>query len=297
MNATGHDGPIRPKAVLICGPTASGKSALAMRIAQERDGIIINADSMQVYSCWRILTARPSKCDESMLPHALYGHVHKGRHYSVGAWIRDLENALSSLSGRLPIIVGGTGLYFTALLDGLAPIPEIPAPVRQQGMQLLSSKGLDGIVAELSVRDPETAAALDLNNPARVMRAWEVLTATGCGLVHWQQHKTRPLFKLKEVEPLLVCPDPADTAANISDRLDRMLADGLIEECREAIKDWTPSMPYTKALGAREFRAHLEGGLELEAAVSRTCAVTRQFAKRQRTWFRSRMRDWQPVSV
>lgn len=284
-----------PKAVLICGPTASGKSALAMRIAEERDGIIINADAMQVYSCWRILTARPTTGDEARLPHALYGHVGSHEGYSVGTWLREVRRILGAEPGRLPVIVGGTGLYFFALTNGLAPVPDIPDGIRRESRRLRDRGEIDLMIRDLRRASPDSVEGLELGNPARVARAWEVQRATGRSLSHWHAQRAEPMLQLKDVDPLLLWPDPDETASSIDQRLKRMVADGVLDECREALRDWDPPLPYTKALGASEFRDHLEGRTGLDETLRRVATATRRFAKRQRTWFRSRMGGWRRI--
>lgn len=285
-----------PKAVLICGPTASGKSALAMRIAQDRDGIIINADAMQVYTCWRILTARPTQEDEARLPHALYGHVGRHEGYSVGSWLRDMRRILDGEPGRLPVIVGGTGLYFHALTNGLAPVPDIPDGIRRESRRLRDRGEIDRMIRDLRRASPESVDDLELENPARVARAWEVQKASGHSLSHWHAQRAEPMLQLKDVDPLLLWPDPDETASSIDRRLKRMVADGVLDECREALQGWDPSLPCYKALGASEFRDHLEGRIGLDETLLRVATATRRFAKRQRTWFRSRMGGWRRVA-
>ena len=287
----------KPKAVLICGPTASGKSSFAIDFAEKNDGVVVNADAMQVYSCWKILTARPTRRDEARVPHLLFGHVDKTTRYSVGSWLRDIQQILEGSRSGTPVIVGGTGLYFAALTTGLATVPEIPENVRRESMRIQSNGALDGMIDELRSHDPDEVRNLDLNNPARIVRAWEVLRASGQSLSYWQALSTRPLLPLEDVEPLLLWPDTGKTEARIERRLHRMIADGVIEECRNLLKDWDPTLPYSKALGAREFRAHLEDGVSLEDTVARISTVTRQYAKRQRTWFRSRMNGWRRMTA
>ena len=282
--------------MLICGPTASGKSALAMRIAEERNGIVVNADAMQVYSCWRILTARPTPEDEARLPHALYGHVGSHDAYSVGTWLRDLSRLLAEEPGRLPVIVGGTGLYFHALTNGLAPVPEIPEGIRRESRRLRKEGELDRMIRELRRASPDSVDGLDLENPARVARAWEVRMATGRSLSHWHAQAAEPLIPLKDADPMLLWPDPDETASSIDRRLRRMVEHGVVEECRKAIPDWDPSLPCSRALGASEFRDHIEGGIGLDETLRRIATATRRFAKRQRTWFRSRMGGWRRVA-
>ncbi len=283
------------RAVLICGATASGKSELAMAIARRRSGIVINADAIQVYSCWRVLTARPGKDDEAELPHALYGHVDKSVHYSVGTWINDVKQVLADNPDRLPIIVGGTGLYFSALTRGLAPIPPIPQAIRERSAAMRAGGDLGRMQDDLRRLDPETAGGLDMKNAARVSRAWEVLHATGWGLSRWHRQPGEPVMPLRQTEPLLVGDDPSRTGARIDARLQRMLRRGVLEECRSLRGDWEPSRPWARAIGAAEFMAHLDGAASLDDTIGKVSVATRQYAKRQRTWFRSRMGGWTRV--
>ncbi len=282
--------PDRP--VLIAGPTASGKSELALRIAETQGGVIVNADAIQVYSDWRILTARPSIEDESRAPHALYGHVPGDQPYSVGDWLRDLEPLLNG-SAR-PIIVGGTGLYFTALTEGLAQIPATPDDIRTTAMQRIETEGHETLVAEL---DAETRNRIDTANPMRVQRAWEVLTSTGKGLAAWQDETAPARLPLSEVTAFVVNADKDWLTPRIERRFDQMLATGALDEARANRPTWSPTLPSAKAIGAAELMAFLDGKMSLEDARDRSTILTRQFAKRQRTWFRARMRDWHRVDA
>lgn len=282
--------PDRP--VLIAGPTASGKSELALRIAEQQGGVIVNADAIQVYSDWRVLTARPSPEDEARAPHALYGHVAGDVPYSVGHWLRDLDPYLTGACR--PIIVGGTGLYFTALTEGLADIPKTPDTVRATAMQRIASEGHDTLVKEL---DPETRSRIDTANPMRVQRAWEVLTHTGRGLAAWQADTDPPRLPRSEVSALVVDAPKDWLTPRIEARFDQMLATGAMEEAQANHPTWSPDLPSAKAIGAAELMAVIDGTMRLDEARSRATILTRQFAKRQRTWFRARMRDWIQVDA
>ena len=279
----------RMQPVLIAGPTASGKSALAMELAARDGRVIVNADALQVHDQWRVLTARPSVADEAAVPHALYGHLARGAAYSVGHWLREVEPLLA----RPVVIVGGTGLYLTALTQGLAPIPAIPPEVRAEADALLAGGGLAALLAGV---DPATAAGIDRANPARVQRAWEVLRATGRGLADWQSGATLPLLPLADAETLLVMPDRDVLAARIERRFDAMLDAGALDEVRAALPHWQPDAPWARAIGAPDLVAHLRGQITLPQATDAAKAATRQNAKRQRTWFRGRMADWQRVT-
>ncbi len=278
--------------VLIAGPTASGKSALAARIVERRGGVVVNADALQVYGCWRILTARPSEAEETALPHRLYGHVGRDQPYSVGHWLREVAAVIDE--GRRPVIVGGTGLYFTALTVGLAEIPPIPAEIRLEADARLAERGVAAMAGEL---DPVTAARIDLRNPARVQRAWEVLRSTGRGLVDWQAGTGRPLLPLSEAAALVLRPETGWLNARIDRRFDQMIAAGALEEVRAEEPGFDPIRPSARAIGAPELVAHLRGEMTLDEAIAAGKLASRQYAKRQRTWFRSRMGAWQELTM
>lgn len=282
--------PDRP--VLIAGPTASGKSALALAIAARQGGVVVNADAMQVFANWRILTARPSRDEEAVAPHALYGHVPGDRDYSVGHWLRDVAPVLT---GDLrAIIVGGTGLYFTALTEGLADIPPTPAEVRAEADARRAADGAGALLAEL---DPRTAARIDVRNPARVQRAWEVQRTTGRGLAAWHDDTPTPLLPRAEAQAIVVEAGRDWLRARIARRFDAMLASGALDEARANLPGWSATLPSAKAIGAPELIAHLRGEIDLATARERAITASQQYAKRQRTWFRARMGDWRVVAA
>jgi len=272
--------------VLIAGPTASGKSALALEIATRQGGVILNADAIQVFANWRVLTARPSLEDEAQAQHLLYGHIAGDAEYSVGHWLREVTPLLA---GKRPIIVGGTGLYFTALTQGLANIPTTPPEVRALADQRLLEEGREALLAEL---DAETRAAIDTLNPMRVQRAWEVLHSTGKGIKAWQAETPPPLLPLAATFPVLFDVDKDWLNTRIARRFDLMLDQGALDEAEANLPGWDPSHLSAKAIGAPELIAHLQGNLSLDQAREAATIATRQFAKRQRTWFRSKMKDW-----
>ncbi len=278
--------------VLIAGPTASGKSALALEIAARQGGVIVNADALQVFANWRVLTARPTPDEEAVAPHLLYGHVPGEAAYSVGHWLREVEPALRG--GARPILVGGTGLYFTALTEGLAEIPETPPEIRALADARMAAEGTRALLAEL---DAETAARIDTANPVRVQRAWEVLRSTGRGLAAWQDATPAPLLPPAACARILLEADRDWLADRIARRFDRMIADGALAEAQANLPGWDPARPSSKAIGGSELIAHLKGELPLSDAVEAGKIATRQYAKRQRTWFRSKMRDWTPVDL
>jgi tRNA dimethylallyltransferase len=273
--------------VLIAGPTASGKSALALEIAQAQGGVIVNADASQVYDCWRVITARPSAAEEAAAPHLLYGHVTATQPYSTGHWLREVIALLAD--GARPIITGGTGLYFKALTEGLADIPATPAAVRQQADDM----DIDTLRAGL---DPATAAGIDLQNRARVQRAWEVQQATGRGLAAWQSDTGTPALPLAQAYPVVFDVDRDWLNARIARRFDLMIAQGAIEEVADVAPAYDPALPAHRAIGVPELTAHLAGDITLDQAREAAIIATRRFAKRQRTWMRSKMADWHRVT-
>ncbi len=281
----------RDRPVLIAGPTASGKSSLAMDIARHLGGPVVNADALQVYDDWRVLTARPSAQDEAALPHRLYGHVPGTRPYSVGDWLKEVTPLLD---GPPPVIVGGTGLYFSALTEGLADIPETPANIRSEALKRLETDGVEALLSEV---DPETSARIDTKNPMRVQRAWEVLQATGRSLASWQDQTAPPVLSLTKAQPLVLNAPKEWLTPRIEKRFDLMLNGGALEEARLNAPNWRPDQPSAKAIGAAELIGYVKGEMDLEAARETATIATRQYAKRQRSWFRSRMKDWQWVEA
>lgn len=276
--------------ILIAGPTASGKSALALALARELGGQIINADSQQVYSTWRVLTARPSPAEEAQAPHRLYGHVALDQTYSAGRWLAQVSPLLA---GPRPIIVGGTGLYFKALTEGLAPIPQIPPAVRAAGEAELARLGRANFAARLAGRDPQTAAGLDLDNPRRVLRAWEVLEATGTGLAEWQARTPPPVCPLDKCHAVALHPDRAALYARCDQRFELMMRDGAVDEARAVLAmDLPPEAPGLKAVGAGALFDWLGGRITRQDAIVRAKTETRRYAKRQMTWIRNQMAAW-----
>jgi len=240
--------------VLIAGPTASGKTALAVQIALQIDGIVINADSQQIFRDWQVLTARPTPDEMGGVPHLLFGHVALDQDYSVGHWLTDVRPLLD----RPCVIVGGTGLYFKALTEGLAEIPAIAPEIRADAEAFLAAEGLDTLVARLSAEDPATAAKIDLANPRRVVRAWEVLQGTGTGLAAWQDATPAPLLPLEDCRAIALTPDRDWLYARCETRFDQMIASGALDEARNVISmDLPAEAPGLKALGAPELFAHL----------------------------------------
>lgn len=275
------------KPVLIAGPTASGKSALALHIAQQQGGVIVNADALQVFDGWRILTARPDDADLAMATHALYGHVPFDGDYSVGHWLRDVT---PYLTGPRPVIVGGTGLNFNALTQGLAEIPATPEELRQHA-NILTIQHL------LSELDPETTARIDTRNRMRVQRAWEVLQNTGRSLAEWQDETPPPLLPPENAIRINLTSDTDWLNDRITRRFDQMLDQGALDEAKAMLPHWDPNHLSSKAIGAPELIAYLQGQTTLDDAREAAIIASRQYAKRQRTWFRSRHKDWHQLPI
>jgi tRNA dimethylallyltransferase len=290
----------RERAILIAGPTASGKSALALTLAERLSGVVINADSMQVYRELRVLTARPTVEDEARAPHALYGFVGGAQAYSAGRYAADAARAIEEArsAGRRPIIVGGTGLYFKTLLEGLSPVPQVPPEVRAYWRGQAAARPAPELHALLAGKDPEMAARLMPTDPQRIVRALEVLESTGRSLADWQRVPGTPVLEESRTVRLLAMPDRAAQAAAIDARLDAMLAAGALEEVRALLAlGLSDELPVMRALGVAPLSAHLRGVIPLEAAVAAAKAETRQYAKRQMTWLRRNMIAWKSVST
>lgn len=278
--------------VLIAGPTASGKSALALAIAEAQGGVIINADASQVFENWQVLTARPGADDLARAPHRLYGHLAWDAEYSAGHWLREIAPLLTG--PERPIIIGGTGLYFAALTEGLAEIPPTPPAIRERGDAIRAAEGHGALLAAL---DAATLARIDQQNPMRVQRAWEVQQTTGRGLVDWQDATPAPLLPLSRTVPLRVDAERDWLNARIARRFDLMLEQGALDEARANLARYSPDLPSFKAIGAPELIAHLRGEISLGRAREKATVATCQFAKRQRTWLRSRMKAWRGIEA
>ncbi len=281
--------------ILIAGPTASGKSALALRLAETLGGIVVNADSMQVYRDLRIITARPSPEEDARAPHRLYGHVDAGANYSTGQWCRDVAAVLDEArtQSRPVIVVGGTGLYFKALTAGLAAVPPIPADIRTQVRGRLQSEGVAPLYADLLERDPATAHRLMPLDRSRISRALEVVLATGRSLTDWHREGLPPLVDPAVAIKLFITCERAELVRRIETRFAAMLAAGALEEVRSlAERGLDPSLPAMKAHGVPWLIRHLKGEITLEEAAAGSIMDTRRYAKRQLTWFRNQMADW-----
>lgn len=284
------------RAVLIAGPTASGKSALALKLAEILGGVVVNADSMQVYRELSILTARPTAAEEARLPHRLYGHVASAEGYTVARYLQDAAAMLSSLEGRVPIVVGGTGLYFNALTRGLSQIPPIDPRVRAFWREQAERQSPAALHRELRTCDPKLHGRLHPHDTQRILRALEVADSTGRPLSEWQERRSTPLIAPQAAVRLVMAPDRAWLHARIEARLRAMArAGGLEEAAAFAALGLDPALPAMKAIGVPEMIAAAEGGMTLEAAIAAAVTATRQYAKRQETWFRNQMIDWQRV--
>jgi tRNA dimethylallyltransferase len=283
------------RAVLIAGPTASGKSALALALAERLGGVVINADSMQVYRDLRIITARPSRQEQARVPHRLYGHVEASVNYSVGAWCRDVRAVLGDAEryGRTPILVGGTGLYFTALTKGLAAVPPIPPDIRDLVRGRLMAEGVAPLYAELLERDSATAHRLMPNDRSRISRALEVILATGRSLTEWHREGLPPLIDASRAAKVFVTCEREELKKRIETRFHAMLAAGALDEVRAlAERQLDPTLPAMKAHGVPWLIRHLHGEITLDEAAAGGIMDTRRYAKRQVTWFRNQLPDW-----
>ncbi|MEI8179944.1 tRNA (adenosine(37)-N6)-dimethylallyltransferase MiaA [Aestuariivirga sp.] len=284
MTASDHK-----RALLIAGPTASGKSALALEKAIDLNGVVINADALQVYAPIRVLSARPTPEEEARVPHRLYGHVGAEQPYSVAVWLAQARHEMQAAwdAGRLPIITGGTGLYFRALELGLAPVPEIPEELRARWRSFTGD-----LHAELAARDPAMAAKLLPSDRQRLSRALEVVDATGCSLLEWQRQglDQAPLAGVA-IERIFMDVPRDELYARAEARFDAMLEAGALDEAR-AMAHLDPMLPAMKAIGLPELVAHLRGKMTLEEASVRAKTATRNFIKRQLTWWRGQLPEW-----
>jgi tRNA dimethylallyltransferase len=284
--------PLEKRAVLIAGPTASGKSALAIALAHERGGVVVNADAMQVYRDLRILTARPSEEDEDQAPHRLYGHVSGADSYSVARWLADATAEIEAVwrSGRVPIITGGTGLYFKALEQGLADIPLIPPDITEKWR---AAKG--DLHAELAKRDEGAAARLNPNDRQRIIRALEVFEGTGRPLDYWQRvAQSEAVLAGAGVDRIFLNPDRKTLYGRADQRFARMVKEGGVEEVKALLaKGFDTGKPIMKAIGVREIAAFLAGWRGVDDAIEAGQTATRQYIKRQLTWWRNQMQGWE----
>jgi tRNA dimethylallyltransferase len=285
--------------ILIAGPTASGKSALALALAERLGGTIINADSMQVYRELSVLTARPSREDAARAPHALYGFVPGTDAYSAARYATDAAAAIAAAraAGRVPIVVGGTGLYFRALLQGLSPVPPVDPDARAYWRAQAASRPAPELHALLQARDPATAARLMPTDPQRIVRALEVLESTGRSLSDWQREPGVPVLTEADTTRLLVLPEREAMVQRIEARFDAMLEHGALREVAGLLAlGLSPELPVMRALGVASLARHLAGEIGLEEAAAAAKAETRKYAKRQLTWLRRNMIAWRMLA-
>ena len=289
----------RVRAVLIAGPTASGKSALAIEIAQRAGGTVVNADSMQVYRDLRILTARPSEAEEATVPHRLYGHVDGAVNYSAMRYAADVAVLLDELreQGRLPILVGGTGLYFKAVTEGFSAMPPVPEAVRAAFRARAEGMETGALHDELGARDPLMAERLRPSDRMRVMRALEVFEATGRSLASFQGEREPGPVGEEGLLRLFIHPEREVVRQQIDRRFETMIEGGALDEvARLKERGLDPLLPIMRAHGVPGLIAHLDGEISLDEAIQRGQADTRAYAKRQVTWFRHQMAGWQAVA-
>lgn len=281
-------------AILITGPTASGKSALALALAKQHGGVVINADSMQVYDTLQVVTARPSDEDMDGIAHHLYGHVPAGKAYSTGDWLREIAALVRDLkeSGVLPVIVGGTGLYFKALIGGLSDMPDIPDEIRTALRDRMATEGPEALHRELAGLDPDLALRLNPQDGQRIVRALEVLQATGRSIVDFQGQSGPVIVDPARAQKIVVLPDRAVLHDRINRRFETMLDTGAIEEVEALLAlGLAADMPVMKAIGVSQIAAMLRGEMSRAEVIDKVSAATRQYAKRQMTWFRNQMDD------
>ena len=285
-------------AILVAGPTASGKSAFAMKLAEKHEGVIVNADSMQIYLELRILTARPSLEDEAKVPHAMYGTVSGKNAYSVGQWYSDAKDmmALCKKTGKVPIFTGGTGLYFHALLNGLSPVPEIPENIRAYWRKKAEEIPIAELYEVLGEKDSVMAERLMPTDTQRITRALEVIEATGVSLSEWQQKKGIPLLADDQVEKYVIAPEREQLYERCNKRFDIMMDMGAMDEVKYLMaQEFDESLPIIGALGFKPLRDFLLGYNSLEDALEVSKRDTRRYAKRQMTWLKSNMITWKWV--
>ena len=288
------------RAILIAGPTASGKSSIALSVAKALDGVIINADSMQVYKGLKIITARPGADEMDAIPHALYGVRDPGESYSVADWMAAAKLAAEAAwaDGKIPIFTGGTGLYFKALVDGIVDIPEVPEHIRLRLARRVEKEGLLPLFMELGNVDPEIVKTLKPKDKQRILRALEVHQATGKPLSYWQAQNQKPVLPGTDFLKIVIQSPPEELNEKILARLKKMLDHGVVIEVGNfRAKSLSPNLPAAKALGLRPMLRYISHEVNLNEALDLATIETRQYAKRQRTWFRNQCQDWHTVKA
>ena len=284
------------KPILLTGCTASGKSHLAQELATLTPSLIINSDALQVYKCWQIISARPSKQDMNDFDHALYGHIDCYNNYDVASWLDELKVQLDYAEQRSlrPIIVGGTGLYYTLLTEGISEIPPISANTRDKSNELMQNEPKQ-LLSDLAQFDFQTFSSIDQTNFSRVQRAWEVLHETGKGITYWQSKVLPPILPINDVIPVILNIDSNDLSANIKNRFKTMIDLGVIEEVNTAFEKiifFTENKPAFRAIGVNEIKQFIDNKMSFEDLEQAIIIKTRQYAKRQRTWFRNKFMSW-----
>ena len=290
---------IHLKPILLTGCTASGKSHLAKKLATLTPSLIINADALQVYKCWKIISARPSQQDMNDFNHALYGHIDCNDNYDVASWLDELKIQLdyAKVRGLKPIIVGGTGLYFTLLTRGISEIPSISVDTRDKSNELMQNDPKQ-LLSDLEQFDFQTFSSIDRNNLSRIQRAWEVLHETGKGITYWQSKVLPPILPINDIIPLILMSDSNELSVNIKNRFKTMIDQGVVDEVRAALKTSKVSIkskPAFRAIGVNEIKQFIDNKMDFDDLQKSVIIKTRQYAKRQRTWFRNKFMSWKRI--
>ena len=279
------------KIIVIAGATASGKSSLAVAVAEKFYGTVVNADSMQVYKELRLLTARPLEKEEKQIPHRLYGVLSGEKACSAGIWLEMAKNEIKTawVANRIPVITGGTGLYIRSLVKGLSPIPEVSQSIRKQARELMENVGNESFYSSLAAKDPEMASRLHVSDSQRLIRAWEVLESTGKSLAYWQSLPPKPVI---DVNPFVIFINrPREILyENCNNRFVEMFDNGAVEEVRSLLSlNLSAELPVMKALGVKEITAFINGNKTRQEAIEAAQQATRRYAKRQTTWFKHQL--------
>ncbi len=287
------------EALVISGPTGSGKNKIANILGIHLPIMVINADAIQVYKKWKILSGRPTDIEQKKIIHKLYGH-YEGNYYNVGKWLKEVSYYIdiAKKNQLFPVIVGGSGLYINLLFQGISNIPNIPIKIRNKGKEKLNSDPLF-FYNYLKQNDPHILSIIDCNNNRRLQRAWEVMETTGVSLKEFQKDCGTPVLNPKKTKKIVLCVDKILLNKMIDLRFDKMLASGAIYECQKVLNEglWDYSLPSSKIIGAQELVLYLQNLKSLEDAILEAKIKTHQFAKRQRTWFRKNMKDWKTIEI
>ena len=287
------------EALVISGPTGSGKNKIANILGNYYPIMVINADAIQVYKKWKILSGRPTDIEQKKVIHKLYGH-YDGNYYNVGKWLKEVSYhvEMAKKNHLLPVVVGGTGLYVNLLFQGISNIPIIPIKIRNKGKQILNSDPLF-FYNYLKQNDPHILSIIDCNNSRRLQRAWEVMETTGISLIEFQKDRETPILNSKKTKKIVLCVDKILLNKIIDLRFDKMIASGAIYECQRVLDEgfWDYTMPSSKIIGAQELVLYLQNLKSLKDAILEAKIKTHQFAKRQRTWFRKNMKNWKTIEI